>query len=304
MSAAEDFEQIRMQFIDPLQHDYEVIRPIVLFGETAAERSRQTGIDRTVIGDKARRFVTDGMIGLWQIGRTEPAPRKGRFIPKPLPVTSSTSSSSIRPSTCVKSSASCRANSAIRPITTPSNGFSSPMRHPSTRTRLDHLFQLCRCLRGQVDGGAHGPGRLGQKEYRRLSQTCLALMSIAFSMPLTNRASRAWKITEHGRLITPTISSICPFSKTVLDLQHEYPRAGRVRLYGILEQQRDEPLPSERTVGRAMAINRQFHGAPGPWTSARDEQPAPVSYAHLPYRPTYPHHMWFTDIRYLVQLRR
>jgi transposase InsO family protein len=51
-----------------------------------------------------------------------------------------------------------------------------------------------------------------------------------------------------------------------------------------------------------MAINRQFHGAPGPWVSARDTQPAPVSYKHWPYRPTHPHHMWFTDLRYLVQL--
>jgi transposase InsO family protein len=51
-----------------------------------------------------------------------------------------------------------------------------------------------------------------------------------------------------------------------------------------------------------MALNRRFHGAPGPWTSARDEPPEHVSYNHLPYRPDYPHHMWFTDIRYLVQL--
>jgi hypothetical protein len=81
VSAAEDFAQIRMQFIDPLQHDYEVIRPIVLFGETAAERSRQTGIDRTVIGDKARRFVTDGMIGL-RDGRSEPRPSDGPIYPE------------------------------------------------------------------------------------------------------------------------------------------------------------------------------------------------------------------------------
>ena len=58
MSAQEEFEQIRLQFVDPIQHDYEVIRPIVLFAETAAERSRQTGVERTVVGDKARRFVT------------------------------------------------------------------------------------------------------------------------------------------------------------------------------------------------------------------------------------------------------
>ena len=64
MSAKEEFEQIRRQFIDPIQHDYEVIRPIVLFAETAAERSRQTGVERTVVGDKARRFVLEGMDGL------------------------------------------------------------------------------------------------------------------------------------------------------------------------------------------------------------------------------------------------
>ena len=71
MPAQEHFEQIRLQFVDPIQHDYEVIRPIVLFGETAAERSRQTGMERTTVGDKARRFVLDGMEGL-RDRRTEP----------------------------------------------------------------------------------------------------------------------------------------------------------------------------------------------------------------------------------------
>src|SRR5262245_36868695 len=46
---------------DPIQHDYEVIRPIVLCAETAAERRRPTGVERTVVGDKARRFVLAGM---------------------------------------------------------------------------------------------------------------------------------------------------------------------------------------------------------------------------------------------------
>jgi len=71
VSAQEDFEQIRLQFVDPIQHDYEVIRPIVLNRETAAERSRQTGIDRTTVADKARRFILEGMAGL-QDRRTQP----------------------------------------------------------------------------------------------------------------------------------------------------------------------------------------------------------------------------------------
>lgn len=64
MSTAEDFAQYKLHFVDDIQHDYEVIRPIVLFAETVAERSRQTGIERTVVGAKARRFATAGMLGL------------------------------------------------------------------------------------------------------------------------------------------------------------------------------------------------------------------------------------------------
>jgi hypothetical protein len=64
VSAQEEFAWIQLQFIDPTQRDYEIIRPIVLFGETAAERSRQTGVERTVVGDKARRFVLGGIAGL------------------------------------------------------------------------------------------------------------------------------------------------------------------------------------------------------------------------------------------------
>ena len=80
VAAAEEFDRIRMECIDPLQYAYELIRPIVLFGESAAERSRQTGVDRTVIGDKARRFVTDGMSALAD-GRTQPATGEGPTYP-------------------------------------------------------------------------------------------------------------------------------------------------------------------------------------------------------------------------------
>jgi transposase InsO family protein len=51
-----------------------------------------------------------------------------------------------------------------------------------------------------------------------------------------------------------------------------------------------------------MAINRRVHGAPGPWSSARDEPEAALEPKHLPYRPHYRHHLWFVDIRYLVKL--
>ena len=53
LTAAEAFGQLRLKFTDPIQDNYEIIRPIVLFDETVSERSRQTGPERTRIGDKS-----------------------------------------------------------------------------------------------------------------------------------------------------------------------------------------------------------------------------------------------------------
>jgi transposase InsO family protein len=77
-------------------------------------------------------------------------------------------------------------------------------------------------------------------------------------------------------------------------------------VHGLLEQQleqqgRAEQVPSERTVGRAMAINRQFHGAPPSWVSDKKVDDANHEGKQLPYQPLYRHHYWFIDIRYLVQ---
>ena len=46
MATADEFAQLALLFTDPLQREYEVIRPVVLFAETVAERSRQTGLVR------------------------------------------------------------------------------------------------------------------------------------------------------------------------------------------------------------------------------------------------------------------
>jgi len=64
MSALEEFQQLALRFTDPIQHDYEVIRGIMLADETIGERSRITGVDRDTVSEKARRFVQHGMFGL------------------------------------------------------------------------------------------------------------------------------------------------------------------------------------------------------------------------------------------------
>ena len=92
-----------------------------------------------------------------------------------------------------------------------------------------------------------------------------------------------------------------PFLKEVLEIQHEYPRAGQSRVHGLLAQRMGDEVPSEVPVGRAMALNRRHLGAPGPWVTDKspvvDEQ-----VKEFPYEPTYRHRYWFVDIRYLVRI--
>ena len=83
MPTTEEFAQLRLRFIDPIQHDYEVIRPVVLFAQPVAERSREIDLERTTVGEKARRFVTSGMLGLADQRKTR-AGRKGHEYPEPV----------------------------------------------------------------------------------------------------------------------------------------------------------------------------------------------------------------------------
>jgi transposase InsO family protein len=301
VSAREEFEQIQQQFVDPIQHDYEVIRPIVLFAETAAERSRQTGVERTVVGEKARRFVLEGMLGLAD-GRSEAAGRKGHSYPEAV-------ASYIL---YVKQLYPPIHLHEIARIVYRKFGYKT--NHHTLKRFLasyDPPMQLELALPPFATFGdayqarwtvirmaAEGWNKKSIADCLKLSRTHVYTILEAFARDgFASLEDQRTRPPDH-----PGNQLSLPFLKEVLDLQREYPRAGRFRIHGLLGQQHEEPPPSEATVGRAMALNRRFHGAPGPWTSARDEQPDDISLKHLPYRPQYRHHLWFTDIRYLVQL--
>ena len=94
-----------------------------------------------------------------------------------------------------------------------------------------------------------------------------------------------------------------PFLSEVLAMQREYPRAGRFRVRGLVAQRMGKEPPSERTIGRAMALNRQHHGAPPAWTTDRPDPSEPDGVVKdMPYALTHRHRYWFIDIRYLVRV--
>ena len=301
MSAQEEFEHIRRQFIDPSQHDYEVIRPIVLFAETAAERSRQTGVERTVVGDKARRFVLEGMLGLAD-RRAETAGRKGHTYPDAIAGYIVYLKQLYPPihlreiARIVQRKFGYKTNPhTLKRFLAP---YNTPIQLELGLTTFSTFADAYQARWTVVRMAYEGWNKKSIADCLKLSRTHVYTILEAFARDgFAGLEDQRTRPPQH-----PDNQLTLPLLKEILDIQHEYPRAGRFRVHGILAQQHAEPPPSERTVGRAMAINRQFHGAPGPWQSARDAHPDAVSFKHLPYRPAYRHHLWFPDIRYLVQL--
>jgi transposase InsO family protein len=298
---SEDFAQIQLHFVDYIQDDYEVIRPIMLFAEPIAARSRQTGIERTVVGEKARRFVTEGMLGLVD-QRAGRAGRKGHVYPDTVAAHILYIKQLYPP---------IHYHEIVRIVR---RKFGYKTNHYTVKRFLERYplpVQL------ELDMPAFGDFadayqarwtvvRMWYEGWNKKSIAgCLKLARSHVYAILEAFARDGFAGLEDHRTRSaqhPENQLDLPFLKAVLDIQREYPRAGRFRVHGLLAQRQAEPVPSEATVGRAMAINRQFHGAPGPWASAQDEQAPTPTFRHLPYRAQYRHHLWFLDIRYLIQL--
>ena len=301
MPSSAKFSQLRLKFTDPIQHDYEVIRPIVLFSESIAERSRQTEIERTVVGEKAKRFVQQGMLGLVD-QRGGKAGRKGIEYPKPVAQYIIYLKQLYPP---------IHYREIVRII---ERKFGYKTNHHSVKVFLKRypiLVQLefkwvtfydfedaYQARWKVVQMYAQGWNKKSIAGLLKLSHQHVGRIIDAFEQDgfvgLEDKRSRPLN-HPHNQLTLP-------FFKEVLDIQKEHPRAGEFRVHGILENRANKEVPSQRTVGRAMAINRQFHNAPPSWQSDKKEVAQDTTPKYLPYRPLYRHHIWYVDIRYLVKL--
>jgi len=258
-------------------------------------------MERTTVGDKARRFVLDGMEGLRE-RRTEARGPQEPGYPEAIAGYIIYLKQLYPPihwrdieRILLRKFGSKTTHHTLKRFLEP---YDIPMQLERALTTFSSLSEAYQARWTVIRMASEGWNKTSIADCLKLSRSHVYTILEAFERDgFAGLEDQRTRPSEH-----PDHQLSLPFFKEVLDLQHAYPRAGRFRIHGLLEPQRDEPPPSERTVGRAMAINRQFHGAPGPWRSARDDQPAEASLKHLPYRPEYRHHMWFTDIRYLVQL--
>jgi hypothetical protein len=75
----DDWDQLRLLVSSPEQETYELLRPIVLFGQSSAGQAKETGVAARTLRRKAARFADVGMHSLFE--RDEPPEPDRRRLP-------------------------------------------------------------------------------------------------------------------------------------------------------------------------------------------------------------------------------
>ncbi len=301
MPASERFQQLALRFTDPVQFWYEVIRGSLVADETITERSRETGLDRATVAEKAHRFLEDGMFGLVDRRTTT---QQGRHRYPDVVTGYILYLKQLYPPIHLRE---------IARIVGRKFGYRTnhhtiqqflqrhplPVQLPLPLTGFHQFEDAYRArwtvvrlhYEGWHDQSIAGCLKLSRQHVRNIVQAFL-------------RDGFAGLEDQRTRPPThPATQLTLPFLSEVLAVQRDYPRAGRFRVRGLVAQRTGKEPPSETTIGRAMAINRQHHGAPPAWITDR---PAPTEpdgvIKDMPYDLTHRHRYWFIDLRYLVRL--
>ncbi len=75
----DDWQQLRLLTTSPAQETYELLRPIVLYGQPPRERAQETGVSERTLRRKAARFAAAGMRSLFD--DAAPGGHDGRRLP-------------------------------------------------------------------------------------------------------------------------------------------------------------------------------------------------------------------------------
>jgi transposase len=286
----EDWEQLQLAMRWPEQVAYELIRPIVLFGRSPAERARQTGRPRRTLHRKAERFDQQGMASLFaplipQRDHTH------RSLPTPL-------------------------RQAILDLKAEYPGFN--LRELATicyiqfgRRPSHHTVQ-----RVLADGPHAAPPAERARRYppfaaiaepaeRRLAIVRLHaqgwnVQSIAAyletSRQTVHTTLRRW-VEEGVRGLEDKSHARRPGARavdlrtmsTIRQLQ-ENPELGEFRIHAALK--RLGIHVSQRTCGRVVALNRRLYGLSRPMRAPREPR-------EMPFKAERRHQFWTVDVRYL-----
>jgi putative transposase len=280
----EDWAQLQLRLAWPEQASYELIRPIVLFGFSPAERAKQTGASERTIYRKANRFDGHGMAGLFG------APRAS--TPRALPA-------SIRRA-LVELTAEYP---AFRPHELARICYARFGRRPSPHTVKRVLAEEPTPAR--VTRRYRPYAEIDDPTERRLAIVRLhaegwPIRSVAgylqVSRPTVYATLRRWideglaGLEEQSRAPKRRARKADLAAINAIRKLQQNPELGEFRIHAALWQLGIRLSP--RTCGRILALNRRLYGLQSP--SAEPRVPE-----EMPFRAVRRHQYWTVDLRYV-----
>ena len=284
----DDWQQLRPLLKDTAQIQYEIIRPIVLWGETPKERAAETGMSQRTIYYRANLFDATGMASLLPPEPPPPVARQDkRALPPPVRqeiVDLHAEYPGFRPH---EIATICFVKFGRRPSPQTIKLILASGPKPSRSRRFKRFAEIedpVERRRAIVRLHAEGWNAKSIAGYLATSRTTVHLT-------LKKWAEEQFAgIAEHSR------APHQPARKTTLKAVYEVkklaenPELGAYRVSAALEQMGIKL--SQATCGRLLALNRELYHLQMPSKKGRFK-------AEMPFRAERRHQFWSVDIRYL-----
>jgi putative transposase len=284
-----EWSQIRPLLKDPIQLQYEILRPIVLFGVGPKERAEETGVSKSSLYAKANLFDQAGMASLLPAVPPPEIPKQDkRTLPPPMRQAIVDAKTEYPGLSLHEIARMCYVQFNRRPShhtiqLVLANG-PSPSRATRRFPRFDEITDPAE--RRRVIIRLHADGWMPQSiaEYlgtsRQTVHTTLKRWAEEQFAGLEDKPH-----TRKRRALKTDLQAM----NAVKRLQ-ENPELGAYRIHTALLQQGINLSP--RTCGRILALNRKLYHLQMPVKRDRLKQ-------EMPFRAERRHQYWTTDIRYL-----
>ena len=279
----DDWQQLQLLTQFPEQLTYELLRPVVLFGLSPAERARQTGAPQRTLYRQVARFEAEGMRSLFA-----PSREQRRHLPDEIRqaiVTLSAEYPALRPH---QIATICEVRFGRRPSPHTVKRVLAEEPVPAGITRRFPLYH-------QIPDPAER--RLA---IIRLHSEGWTKQSIAgyleTSRETVHATLRRWieegvyGLDDKSHARKPGVRKVDLRTIALVRELQENPELGEFRVHAALKQLGIEISP--RTCGRILARNRRLYGLAKPARGRKEPR-------EMPFRARWRHQYWTVDIRYI-----
>ncbi len=284
-----DWVKIKQWTLWPEQQLYEQLRPIVLFGETAGERAKETDAAQRTLSRKADDFEQHGMLSLFSSEKPREAPETARSLPPDMRQLIVDLHAELPTMSWREMADICYIRYGRK-----------PSHHSVQRVIADGPSPSLKARRYQPWAMIPDPAER-KLAVIRLHAEGWSITSIAeymqTSRPTTYATLKRW--TEEGvrgleekskARKGPRVATL-PIINEVRKLQ-ENPLLGEYRVHTALLRMGINVSPA--TCGRIMAANRKLYGVQNPPRSSRPK-------LEMPFKASRRHEYWSIDVRYIEE---